>query len=306
MIAIGSIVHLLLFASKLQITRFLFIQPGDSLKSYFRYGQKYKCLITCNAMISIGDHLTVLQSVDSTNNYAMARVRAGLAKHGDAFFALEQLDGKGQRGSAWHTEPGNNIILSVVLRPQQLRIMQQFSLNIAVALAAYDFFACHAGDETKIKWPNDIYWRDRKAGGMLIENIIGGGLTDDSIEHSTAKNKWQWAIIGIGININQTLFPDILINPVSLKQITGKEWNVIELAKDLCACLQKRYNQLLQNQDLLTVYNQHLYKHSQVIRLKKGTRVFEATVKGVNAAGLLTVIGSMEEQFKLGEIEWLL
>jgi BirA family transcriptional regulator, biotin operon repressor / biotin---[acetyl-CoA-carboxylase] ligase len=257
-------------------------------------------------MISIGEHLTVLQSVDSTNNYAMARVRAGLAKHGNAFFALEQLHGKGQRGRAWQTEPGNNIILTVVLRPPQTGIMQQFQLSIAVALAVYDFFAGYAGDETKIKWPNDIYWRDRKAGGILIENIISAGLTHGSIDFPDAENKWQWAVIGIGININQTLFPEMLTNPVSLRQITGKEWDVIELVKAFCSCLQKRYDQLLQNDDLLKEYNMYLYKQNQTARLKKGNRVFDAIVKEVNAAGLLTVISSAEEQFNPGEIEWIL
>jgi BirA family transcriptional regulator, biotin operon repressor / biotin---[acetyl-CoA-carboxylase] ligase len=257
-------------------------------------------------MISIGEHLTVLQSVDSTNNYAMARVRAGLARHGDAFFALEQLHGKGQRGNTWQTEPANNIMLSVVLQPQPLWIMQQFQLSIAVALAVYDLFSSLAGDETKIKWPNDIYWRDRKAGGILIENSISGGLTTDSINSMEQANKWQWAIVGIGMNVNQTSFPDTLVNPVSLKQITGKEWDVIELTRELCGHLQMRYDQLLQNHDLLAAYNRHLYKHNQTVCLKKGTRVFEGTIKEVNATGLLTVASSTEEQFSLGEIEWIL
>jgi BirA family transcriptional regulator, biotin operon repressor / biotin---[acetyl-CoA-carboxylase] ligase len=257
-------------------------------------------------MISIGEHLTVLQSVDSTNNYAMARVRAGLAKHGNAFFAREQLQGKGQHGKIWQTEAGNNIILSVVLQPRPLRIGQQFQLSIAVTLAVRDFFSSLAGDETKIKWPNDIYWRDRKAGGILIENIINGRLTPDSSGLPEDENKWQWAIVGMGININQTIFPDALTNPVSLKQITGKEWDVIELTKVLCSYLQKRYDQLFQNGELLKAYNQHLYKVDQTVRLKKGSRVFEGTIKGVNAEGLLTIASSTEEQFTLGEIEWIL
>ena len=86
------------------------------------------------------------------------------------------------------------------------------------SLPAYDFFNFYAIDETSIKWPNDIYWRDRKAGGILIENILQG-------------KKWKFAIVGIGININQTLFPASLPNPVSLKQITGKTFNVVELGK---------------------------------------------------------------------------
>ncbi len=143
------------------------------VKPYFRSGQKYKCLITYNGMISIGKNLTILESVDSTNNYAMAAVRAGLAKHGDAFFAMDQVKGKGQRGKGWMTEPGANIIMSVVLHPSTVQLQQQFRLSMAVALAVHDFFGRYGGDETKIKWPNDIYWRDRKAGGVLIESLVG-------------------------------------------------------------------------------------------------------------------------------------
>ncbi|MEO6316868.1 MAG: biotin--[acetyl-CoA-carboxylase] ligase, partial [Chitinophagaceae bacterium] len=104
----------------------------------------------------------------------MAKVRTGLAKHGDGYFAMAQVQGKGQRGKAWLTDPGTNIILTLVLNTSGLQLAQQFLFNAAIALGIHDFFAANAGDETTIKWPNDIYWRDRKAAGLLIENIIGG------------------------------------------------------------------------------------------------------------------------------------
>jgi BirA family biotin operon repressor/biotin-[acetyl-CoA-carboxylase] ligase len=266
-------------------------------------------------MISIGEQFTILESVESTNNYAMAKVRAGLAKQGEAFFALEQIHGKGQRGKAWVTEPGVNIIMTVLLQPQWLQLSQQFRLSAAVALACYDFFAAHAGEDTKIKWPNDIYWRDRKAGGILIENRIWssefGVRSRDSrltIHDSrlTTDTPWQWAIIGMGININQTVFPVNLMNPVSLKQITGKEWNVIDLAKELCGYLQKRCEQLLNNYDLLPEYNRYLYKRNETVRLKKENRVFDAVIKEVNILGQLVVTTGIEEHFNFGEAEWVL
>ena len=80
-------------------------------------------------MISMGGHLTILESVDSTNNYAMAKVRTGLAKHGDGFFALAQVNGKGQRGKAWYTEPGTNIILTLVMQPSALELTKQFAFR---------------------------------------------------------------------------------------------------------------------------------------------------------------------------------
>src|SRR5687768_10334996 len=113
-----------------------------------------------------------LQSVDSTNNYALGQIQKGLAGHGTCFFAHEQYSGKGQRGKTWATETGSNIIISIVLERPFLQPFRQFDLSGSVAVAIQDFFSNYAGPETKIKWPNDLYWRDRKAGGMLIENII--------------------------------------------------------------------------------------------------------------------------------------
>ena len=114
-----------------------------------------------------------LQSVDSTNNYARQQIHAGLAQHGLAIFTHEQVAGKGQRGKVWATEKGTNIILSLVIKPQPLQLTQQFQLSACAAVAVHEFFMKYAGDETKIKWPNDLYWQDRKAGGILVESIVG-------------------------------------------------------------------------------------------------------------------------------------
>lgn len=262
-------------------------------------------------MISIGRHITVLQSVDSTNNYAMAKVRAGLAKHGDAFFALEQFGGKGQRQKSWYSEPGSNLILSVVLNPSGLELGRQFQLLAAIALAVCDFFTLYAGASTRIKWPNDIYWGDRKAGGILIENLIKAGT--QSLENKTLlpelqqklSNPWQWTIAGIGININQTVFPTSLSNPVSLKQITGKEHDPILLANTLCSYLQQRWNQLLEKKDLMEDYNRLLYKINQKVQLRRETESFEAIIKGVTETGKLILITDKEETYAFGELEWL-
>ena len=161
----------------------------------------------------------------------MAKVHAGLAKHGETWLALEQTAGKGQRGKAWESAPGENIIFTAVLEPDFLPFSSQVLLSKAVALACYDLFWTYAGDETRLKLPNDLYWRDRKAGGILIENVFRGA-------------DWTHAVIGIGININQTVFSPELLNPVSLKQITGKTFDLMRLSRELCACLEKRYRQL--------------------------------------------------------------
>lgn len=243
----------------------------------------------------IGKPLIELSEVDSSNNYAMRQVQAQLAEHGATWFAWHQIAGKGQRGKTWNTAPGMNIILSTVIKPTPIIAGNKFMLSAMIALACYDFFSGHALADTTIKWPNDIYWKDRKAGGILIENIING-------------KSWKFAIAGIGININQTLFAEEIKNAVSLKQITGKTYNVIELAKELCACLEARWQQLETTSfsNLLYEYNFHLYKRSEQVSFKKDNALFKAVVTGVNANGDLLINTGTETAVPYGILEWLI
>ncbi|HEY6063618.1 MAG TPA: biotin--[acetyl-CoA-carboxylase] ligase [Chitinophagaceae bacterium] len=271
----------------------------------------------------IGFPFTELQSVDSTNNYAQQQIHAGLAQHGMSIFAHEQLSGKGQRGKDWSSEKDANIILSIVIRPQPLLLTQQFMLSASVAVAIHDLFVKYAGPDTKIKWPNDLYWQDRKAGGMLIESGVGSGesrrsaiadvgmLTAASASGAGSTStdaQWQWSIIGIGININQTTFPDDLPNPVSLKQITGKNFDTIELAKELCGLLNKNFDELVNDgfEKIYAAYLGDLYKINSTVKLKKGNRIFEAIIKSVSPSGKLIVQHAIEEEFDFGEIKWVI
>ena len=119
---------------------------------------------------------------------------------------------------------------------------------------------------------------------------------------------WQWSVIGIGMNINQTDFDPDLPNPVSLKQITGKNYEPIELAKELCSIIEKNYQLLIAGnfKILFNKYQTHLYKKDEKVKLKKGTRVFETTIKGVSETGQLITQHSIEERFEFGEVEWVL
>jgi BirA family biotin operon repressor/biotin-[acetyl-CoA-carboxylase] ligase len=225
----------------------------------------------------------------------MGMVRDGLAKHGEAWFSYEQTHGKGRRGKMWKAEKGKNIISTIVVSTRFLTVYQQFYLSVAVSLACLEFYKKYAGDETKIKWPNDIFWNDRKAGGILIENVVKG-------------NDWQWAIIGIGININQTEFSvDGVFVPVSLKQITGREYDIIALANELYEMVMKQYDALKNNQfdKMLIEYNQILFGLNKKVKLKKDNIIFETTIKGVSEQGQLITYDAIKRQFGFGEVEWL-
>ena len=240
-----------------------------------------------------GSFFTILDTVDSTNNYAMARISGGLAKHGMAWFATEQTAGKGQRGKEWNSEKGKNIAMSLVLEPGQLKITNQFHLSATIALACFDFLSLFTGDEITIKWPNDLFWRDRKAGGILIENKLLG-------------KTWKWAVVGIGMNINQTLFTKDLKHAVSLKQITGKTFNAVDLAKELHALLMKNLSEQKSLENILQDYNQHLYKINKQVTLKKEGAKFDTVIKGVTPQGRLITVDAFEREFDFGEVDWVL
>jgi len=224
----------------------------------------------------------------------MNEARLGQTSDGAAYFALDQYQGKGQRAKTWSSKPGENIILSVVRDCPGLDLKDQFQLSVAVALACFDFFSTYAGDETRIKWPNDIYWRDRKAGGILIENMVKSG-------------RWDKAIIGMGININQTSFDIMEGKPVSLKQITGKTFDPISLAKELCHHLDYRFSMLEDQcfEQLLDTYNEQLYKKDEVVPFKRNNILFQSKVKGVDKDGHLLIMHGVEEKIPFGEIIWL-
>jgi BirA family biotin operon repressor/biotin-[acetyl-CoA-carboxylase] ligase len=165
----------------------------------------------------------------------MAQIKAGLAKSGSCYTADFQTNGKGQHGRVWESSKGQNLLCSYILELNTLDALKnwtpadQIGFSAAIALGARAFFAAFAGSETKIKKPNDIYFSDRKAGGILIENLVRG-------------QEWTWAVIGIGMNINQTEFsPEALnsvsSNPISLQEITNQSWDIKKMQEHLSDAL---------------------------------------------------------------------
>lgn len=242
----------------------------------------------------IGQHFIELQSVDSTNIYARALISADLAQDGACIFAHEQTAGRGQRGKKWIAEKGANIAVTTLLKPDFLSLSQQFWLSTCVAVSAHQWLQKYLGDDLKIKWPNDLYWQDRKAGGILIESVIG--------------SNWLWAIIGVGVNVNQTVFPELATNAVSIKQITGKTNNPVALSKEFCTVLETNVNRLIKNgfDEFYAYYQNVLFKKNEWVSFKKQNRIFEAKVKSVTRSGRLLIEHIFEEEIDFGEVEWII
>ena len=159
-----------------------------------------------------------VEETDSTNNYLHARANPKELPEGSVVWADFQTAGRGQIGNAWESEAGANLTFSAVLYPSFLPANRQFLISQIAALSVKQLLDKYTGEVT-IKWPNDIYWRDRKICGMLIENDLSGMSIYSSI-------------IGIGININQKEFRSNAPNPVSLYQITGREYDLEQLMEE--------------------------------------------------------------------------
>ena len=239
-------------------------------------------------------NLIILEKVDSTNNYAMAMVQNGEANSGDCIFAIEQNSGKGRHGNTWKSQKGENILISVIVQMQWLQVMQQFRLSVCASLACYDLFSKYTKENIKIKWPNDIFLNDSKAGGILIENVIKGNL-------------WQWSVIGIGLNINQQNFKENKLKATSLGQITAKHYDVIQLAHELHNNVLTRLDALRTDNfsKMLDEYNKNLFGRNKKVRLKKENIVFETVIKKVSDTGELITKDAIERNFSFDEVKWV-
>lgn len=236
-------------------------------------------------------NIIVLETVGSTNNYAMGLIQNRSISSGTGVFAYEQTAGKGRRSKSWITTPGQNILLSLAYEMKWQPISDQFPLSAAVALGCREFISKMVNEEVCIKWPNDIFITDSKAAGILIENVIKGTL-------------WQWSVIGIGINVNQVNFDEIDACVTSLKLISGEDYNILQLAKQLQETVFKRIEDLKAGRfsDMLEEYNWHLYGRQKTVKLNKDNIVFETTIKGVSAKGKLITMDAMERQFDFNEV----
>ena len=194
--------------------------------------------------ILLGAPLIELSTIESTNIYAMEQIKEGLAKSGSCYTADFQTNGKGQHGRVWESSKGQNLLCSYILELNTLDALKnwtptdQIGFSAAIALGARAFFAAFAGSETKIKKPNDIYFSDRKAGGILIENLVRG-------------KEWTWTVIGIGMNINQSSFSSAAVNsvssnPISLQEITNKIWDLKQMQQHLSEALTNAIQNWLQ------------------------------------------------------------
>lgn len=212
-----------------------------------------------------------LSNITSTNDYLLS-----LKSQEDIVAVSDyQTRGKGMGTNRWESEPGKNLLFSILIHPTWIPVNQQYLLSMAEAVALCDTLR-EVTDGITIKWPNDIYWKDKKISGTRIDVNLSGGILADMV-------------IGTGINVNQTEFLSDAPNPVSLKQITGREHDREALLKDIL----KRFQSLQQmlkdggTEEIVRLYHERLYRKEGMHGYKDANGTFMAAIDYVEPSGIL-------------------
>ncbi len=242
----------------------------------------------------VGKKVVYLPKCHSTNSLALQLATNEHASEGTVVISEEQLAGRGQRGNTWESEPGKNVLMSVILQPRFLIPTRQFFLTVVVSLAVRKTLSQYGLQNIKVKWPNDIYVGHRKIAGILIENIIKG----NSIETS---------VLGIGLNVNQSSF----ISPRATSMLIelGIEINLEEFISELSGMIEGYYLQLRGGafEALLKKYLSHLLGFGVFGQYRDNSGVFQGEILGVSEAGKLKVRkDTVIREYDLKEIEFLL
>ena len=239
-----------------------------------------------------------IPETDSTNNWLRARAEEFPSEETVAVWTDHQTAGRGCGTNTWESEPGKNLLFSVLCRPKSILATRQFLLLETMALAMKNIldFTLPQGEELKIKWPNDIYWHDRKLGGTLTECALSG-------------QQMRWCIIGSGINVNQTAFSPTLPNPVSLAQITGYKLLLEPLLQRIVSCFEHRLNYLEQghSDELQEEYTAALYRRYGFHPYRDAKGDFEAQFISVDADGTLTLRTRLHllRKYRFKEVSYL-
>ena len=253
--------------------------------------QNYKIfLYLCN----VNWEIIHIDETDSTNQWLKDRrtsesLTNGRVDEGQVVWTEYQTAGRGCGTNRWESERGKNLLFSLLISPEYLPANKQFQLSMAISLALVEALGQLVGD-LSIKWPNDIYWRNGKLAGILIENTLKGNLIKD-------------CIMGVGLNVNQRAFHSDAPNPVSLWQITGQETDREQLLHSILQAFDKLLGQDVHEQYLLQLYRRkgfHPYAD------KDGA--FMAEIGGVEDDGhlLLNDEDGLQRRYAFKEVQFII
>jgi BirA family biotin operon repressor/biotin-[acetyl-CoA-carboxylase] ligase len=244
----------------------------------------------------IGSDLLFFENLPSTNSYAAVLLKRESPKEGTIVYTNFQTAGKGYSGNSWESEDGKNLLISIILYPDFINPSEQFSISMAISLGICDFLMRYIPG-CSVKWPNDIYIYNDKIAGILIESAI-------------IADKFEYSIAGIGLNINQEKFISPALNPVSLKQISGKTFDLHISLAQLAADLDSRYKQLIasDNVQIRKEYELMLYRLNNWSDFRDINGIFTGRILGIGDYGSLKIEtrDSIIREYSFKEVEFIL
>ncbi len=249
----------------------------------------------------VGQKIHYLPSCQSTNDEAAQIIAAEEPAEGLIVITDAQLAGRGQRGNVWQAESGQNLTMSLVLRPSFLTATEQFWLNIAVSLGISDALDPLTEGLLRIKWPNDIYVENTKMGGILIENTL----------HGTAI---AWSVTGIGLNVNQAQFSYQTATSLQKRFPLADGYSLPSLLTTIAERIEQRYLQLRagKRSDLKTAYLQRLFRYQEAHWFEREDaqghwQRFEGYIVGIDEAGRLAIAtGNRIQYFGFKEVSFVI
>ena len=220
-----------------------------------------------------------LNAIDSTNSFLKEMAHNSALENFTIVVTKEQTNGRGQQVSSWVSEPYKNLTTSVFTTNLNLNTQDQKYLNFAVSLSLFEVISSKNIPNISIKWPNDIMAGNKKICGLLIENTIKGSKIHNSI-------------IGIGLNVNQEIFPSSLKNATSIKNLTGKNLDLELLLIEVIDKIKEKIQLLLEKKHtvLETDYLNVLYKKNIPTMFKDSNNVlFMGKIVGISNLGFLEI-----------------
>lgn len=214
------------------------------------------------------------QELDSTNSYAMEFAEEKELNNPVIISTDFQKKGKGQTNNDWESERSKNLLMSLIIN-LGIKIDKQFDLNVITSLCLIDLLETLNLQEIAIKWPNDILVGTKKIAGILIQNKI-------------FSNDVKYSVVGIGLNINQEIFPDFYRQATSIKNETSKLWNISDVKLNLLSIMEKRYLQYFINRELqFDEYLKYLYRINKSSNFKIDKSIVAGRIKSVDRQGSL-------------------
>ena len=240
------------------------------------------------------------ESIGSTNTY-LRELNGGDPDYDyEVAVASFQTAGRGQKGNTWESEAGKNLLFSILAHPQGIKVQEQFYISEAIALAVSDsviaFIGPEYADGVSVKWSNDVYWKDFKMAGILIENTLQGDRILDTVA-------------GVGLDVNQEVFVSDAPNPISMRNITGREFDIDALLNDIV----ERFINYMElpddkRQEVDKLYRNRLYRREGYHEFRDENGIFKACIEGIRPDGclMLQTRSSEHRVYEFKQVQFIL